>query len=324
VAEKTVDPRRDFVYHRAMKIAKLTACALVAALWLQPLAATAAPVNDEADQQETIGATDSKNVSRDKDAENSETDAPQKRRFFRDFWEDEKRLWSSPFRASGKDLLLWGGLLALTGVLIHNDEAIYQDIKAFQDRHDWVDRSTPFFSDMAQGYPFALAGAIWVGGALTRNEHAKETGYLALQSMLHSFIVVQVVKHLTGRCRPSAFGGEDRWAGPSGFFKRYEAGKWSHYDAMFSGHTVTLWSLATVLAHQYRETVVIPVLAYSLATLGGMATVTDDLHWLSDVVLGAAVGYAISRFVIHRRSRRVQVAPVIHHDGVGIGVRIIL
>ncbi|MBN1196945.1 MAG: phosphatase PAP2 family protein [Candidatus Aminicenantes bacterium] len=306
-----------------MKIVNLTAWILAAVMVLHPLAAAGAESGIQTRQEKMESPAAAAAEERDSEDQDREEPDSKKRRFFRDFWQDEKRLWSSPFRASSKDLLVWGGLLALTGVLIHNDEAIYRDIKEYQAEHEWADKATPFLSRMAQGYPFALAGAIWVTGALTRNDHAKETGYLALQAMLHSFIVVQVVKHLTGRARPSAFDGEDRWAGPAGFFKRYEAGKWSHYDAMFSGHTITLWSLATVLAHQYRKTVVVPVLAYSLATLGGLATITDDLHWISDVVLGAAVGYAISRFVIRRRSKNFQIAPVIHRDGVGIGVRIV-
>lgn len=306
-----------------MNIAKHTAWILAVILLFHPFVVAAAeagnyPVEEQTERPPADEAEEPESENQAGDKADSK-----KRRFFRDFWQDEKRLWSSPFRASSKDLLVWGGLLALTGVLIHNDEAIYRDIKEYQADHEWADKATPFFSDMAQGYPFALAGAIWVTGALTRNDHAKETGYLALQAMLHSFVVVQVVKHLTGRARPSAFDGEDRWAGPAGFFKRYEDGKWSHYDAMFSGHTITLWSLATVLAHQYRKTVVVPVLAYSLATLGGLATITDDLHWISDVVVGAAIGYAISRFVIRRRSKNFQIAPVIHRDGVGIGVRIV-
>lgn len=306
-----------------MKTPKYLVCILACLLMLQPLAANAAAIDDS--PQRDHDAQTRASQSESSEGEDTKAADPKlgKRRFFRDFWQDEKRIWTSPFRAKPKDLLLWGGLLAVTGVMIHNDEAIYRDIKDFQAKHEWADKATPFFSHMAQGYPFALAGAIWITGALTRNEHAKETGYLALQAMLHSFIVVQVVKHLTGRARPSAFNGEDRWAGPAGFFKRYEAGKWSHYDAMFSGHTITIWSLATVLAHQYRKTVVVPVLAYSLATLGGLATITDDLHWLSDVVLGAAIGYAISRFVIKRRSRRFQVTPVIHRGGVGIGLRFV-
>ncbi|HDP93992.1 MAG TPA: phosphatase PAP2 family protein [Candidatus Aminicenantes bacterium] len=306
-----------------MKKAEHTAWILAVILLFQPFAVLAAESGAHPVQEQTEAPPDEKAKARDREDHADPESDSNKRRFFRDFWQDEKRLWSSPFRASSKDLLVWGGLLALTGVLIHNDEAIYRDIKEFQAEHEWADKATPFLSDMAQGYPFALAGAIWVTGALTRNDHAKETGYLALQAMLHSFVVVQVVKHLTGRARPSAFGGEDRWAGPAGFFKRYEEGKWSHYDAMFSGHTITLWSLATVLAHQYRKSVVVPVLAYSLATLGGLATITDDLHWISDVVVGAAIGYAISRFVIRRRSKNFQIAPVIHRDGVGIGVRIL-
>ena len=306
-----------------MKTSRQLAWILAAVMLCQPFVVSASAAADD-----PAGKTgEETRVARERDnageTDKDEGEAYPKRRFFRDFWQDEKRIWTSPFRAKPKDLLLWGGLLALTGVMIHNDEAIYREVKEFQAEHEWVDKATPFFSDMAQGYPFALAGAIWITGALTRNEHAKETGYLSLQAMLHSFVVVQMVKHLTGRARPSAFDGQDSWAGPAGFFKRYEEGKWSHYDAMFSGHTITLWSLATVLAHQYRKTVIVPVLAYSLATLGGLATITDDLHWLSDVVLGAAVGYAIARFVIKRRSKRFQVSPVVYRGGMGIGVRFV-
>lgn len=238
--------------------------------------------------------------------------------FLKALWQDEKAILTSPFRIKGKDLLKWGGIALLTGVMIHNDEAIYRSFKDYQGEHEWVDKVSPTFSKMCEGYPYGAAGLFWLYGAVFKDGKAKETGELALQAMIHSFVVVQLVKHLTGRTRPSEFDGQDRWAGPSGFFKRYQENQWAKHDAFFSGHTITIWALATVVAHQYNDGFLVPFACYSLATLGGLATITEDLHWISDVFVGAVLGYAIARFVVKKRSSRFQVMPILQPDKMGL------
>jgi len=233
---------------------------------------------------------------------------------------DHGRIWTSPTRIRGSQWLVWGGVALTTGILIANDEAIYRDIKRFQENNEWVDRASPFFSGLCQGYPFTVAGSFLLGGWLFKDKKLLETGSLALQAMVHSFVVVQAVKHLTGRQRPSWEDGRDHWAGPAGFLSRYEDGQWARYDAFFSGHTVTIWSLATVIAHQYNRSPLVPVLCYGVASLGGLATITEDLHWISDVLIGAVVGYAIGRMVVKRRSRHWNVQPVVSRNGVGVGI----
>lgn len=238
--------------------------------------------------------------------------------FFKALGEDEGVILSAPFRLKGKDLLKWGGVALITGIMIHNDEKIYEKIKTYQNEHEWVDKVSPSLSKMCEGYPFGVAGLFWIYGALAKDRKAAETGSLAMQSMIHSFVVIQLIKHLTGRTRPSEFDGVDRWEGPAGFFRRYEDGKWAQYDAFASGHTITIWSLATVIAHQYNETPVVPIVCYSLATLGGLATITEDLHWISDVFLGAVLGYTISRFVVKKRSSKYNVFPIIQPEKLGL------
>jgi membrane-associated phospholipid phosphatase len=236
------------------------------------------------------------------------------------FIKDHGKIWASPSGIKGTRWLVWGGVALITGILIANDEAIYKNIKDFQNENEWVDKASPLFSGLCQGYPFPIAGVFLAGGWLFKDRKMVETGSLSIQAMLHSFVVVQAVKHLTGRERPSWNNGIDKWHGPYGFFRRYEPGQWARYDAFFSGHTVTIWSLATVIAHQYNKTPFVPIICYTLATLGGMATITEDLHWISDVFVGAVVGYAIGRFVVKRRSRRWNIIPTVHQDGVGIGI----
>lgn len=259
--------------------------------------------------------------SRQKETEKEKKrDREKKSSLIGNFWRDNGRIWTSPFRISGTQWLVWGGVALVTGVMIANDESIYRNIKDYQNDHQWVDDISPFFCRLCEGYPFPIAGAFLLGGWVFKDKKMVETGSLAIQAMLHSFLVVQTVKHLTGRQRPSWDEGKDDWAGPVGFFKRYEAGQWARYDAFFSGHTVTIWSLATVIAHQYRKSWLVPALCYSTAMLGGLATITEDLHWISDVFLGAVVGYAIGRFVVKRRSKHWVVAPVAHSQGLGIGI----
>ena len=58
-----------------------------------------------------------------------------------------------------------------------------------------------------------------------------------------------------------------------------------------SGHTATAFAGATLLAHEYgHRSIWIPVAGYTLATTAGVMRVLNNRHYVSDVVVGAAVG----------------------------------
>ena len=58
-----------------------------------------------------------------------------------------------------------------------------------------------------------------------------------------------------------------------------------------SGHTAKAFMGATLLAHEYgNRSVWIPIAGYTLATATGVMRVLNNRHYLSDVVVGAAVG----------------------------------
>ncbi len=66
------------------------------------------------------------------------------------------------------------------------------------------------------------------------------------------------------------------------------------YHAMPSGHTVTTFALATIIADYYPE---YRNLAYFLATLVGISRLYEDAHWFSNVIAGAGLGYISAKFV---------------------------
>jgi membrane-associated phospholipid phosphatase len=56
------------------------------------------------------------------------------------------------------------------------------------------------------------------------------------------------------------------------------------------------WSLATIVANEYHDRPMVQVAAYGLATLVGVSRFTGRNHFLSDVLVGSAMGYGIGRY----------------------------
>src|SRR5262249_51841765 len=63
-----------------------------------------------------------------------------------------------------------------------------------------------------------------------------------------------------------------------------------------SGHTITAWTLATVVAEEYGSHKWVAPTAYSLAALVGAARYAGHSHYLSDVLIGGAIGFGIGRY----------------------------
>ncbi len=245
--------------------------------------------------------------------------------FFKDLLEDEGKILTAPFRMKGKSMLTWGSVALITAVLIKNDEELYRRTKVYRQEHEWVDWLSPRVTVLGDGgLNLGIAACFYVSGVIFKDEKAKETAKLSLMSLIHAGVLVQLLKHLAGRQRPKAANGEDHWEGPAGFFKRYKDNRDMFYDAFPSGHAITAWSAATVIAHMYNKSFVVPALCYSLATLASLSRVTEDEHWYSDVFIGAVLGFAIGKLVVKKRGRRFNAAPLIQGDKIGLSIYYLL
>jgi membrane-associated phospholipid phosphatase len=65
-----------------------------------------------------------------------------------------------------------------------------------------------------------------------------------------------------------------------------------------SGHTIAAFSIATVVSRRYGNHRWVPYAAYGLAALVGFSRLSLSAHFLSDVFVGGALGYSISRFTV--------------------------
>jgi membrane-associated phospholipid phosphatase len=92
-----------------------------------------------------------------------------------------------------------------------------------------------------------------------------------------------VLKNVSRRQRP------DRDEGQGEFF---EGG-----HSFPSGHATSAWALATVIANEYRHHRAIQIGAYGIATAVSVSRYAGRNHFLSDVLVGSAMGYGIGRYV---------------------------
>jgi membrane-associated phospholipid phosphatase len=221
-----------------------------------------------------------------------------------DFLKDAGEIWSYPVHIRARDILPIAGFAVMTGFLIANDEAISRWFRDYRDNHAWVRAVSPVITEMGATGAWGTVAAFLCVGLIAKDNKAIGTADLALNALLQSGIVVTFLKGMTGRQRPFYANGVDHWSGPVGFFKRFGKGQYGRYDSFPGGHSATAFALATVVAMQYRKSVLVPILAYSTATGVGLSRMTEKKHWLSSVFVGAVLGHVIGRMVVLNHRRR--------------------
>ena len=134
-------------------------------------------------------------------------------------------------------------------------------------------------------------------GLARKDPYAQRTSLLAGEAVADVEILTTVMKDIDRRLRPSEIP-------PNGDFTHTwfkEPGSVLRGRGSFpSGHTIAAFSIATVFADRYRRHRWVPWVAYGLASAVGFSRVTLQAHFPSDVFAGAALGYAVSHYVVLR------------------------
>ena len=141
-------------------------------------------------------------------------------------------------------------------------------------------------------------------GKIRHNDHASETGFLAIEAAVNAAAVDYSLKSVFDRQRPYQGAGSGHFfAGGSSFP---------------SEHAAVSWAVAGVIAHEYPGPFT-KLLAYGLASAVTVARVTGKEHFPSDVLAGGALGYFVAR-QIYQRHRDPEVSPA----AVGKSLRIFM
>jgi membrane-associated phospholipid phosphatase len=208
---------------------------------------------------------------------------------------DQKRIWFFPASVvRGKH---WKAVLAVTATtaaLIALDPV---DGTYFRRTTDFRRFNVLFSGTHASLGIAAVPLSFYVAGLISRNSYERNTALLAGEAVLDSEILTLFLKNGLHRLRPAAIPAHhnlsDTWFEDKG----YTVGGAGSFP---SGHTIAAFSVATVFAHRYASHRWVPYVAYGLAGIVGFSRVTLLSHFPSDVFMGAALGYSISRFAVLR------------------------
>lgn len=214
------------------------------------------------------------------------------REFFRDVWRDQKAIFLSPVRvAQGKHLLPVLGFIGVTAGLLASDP---DSAKAFAQTNRFDGFNRVFNSSATNVGIIGAAGAFYLGGKIADRPYAQDTGRLALQAFVDTSILVHVLKLSTQRPRP------DSYPNPNAIERGFGDGGLSFP----SGHSMSAWGVATVVAERYRDKPLVRYGSYALAGTVSFSRLTLGRHFVSDMVVGAVFGHLIGRYVVSREGKR--------------------
>jgi hypothetical protein len=220
--------------------------------------------------------------------------------------DDIKQQVTSPFRATGSDWLKAGAFGALTaGAIFWADKPVNRfAVEQIRTNKSVVSASTYVtnFGGLYEAYTLAALGAY---GILFKKDKEKTTTLLATQAYITAATIETALKYLTSRQRPSYYDAvtgknSNIFHGPFYHFLKKDN---SSFESFPSGHTTVAFAAATVFAMEYREYPIVPILAYSAATSIGLSRIVQNQHWISDVLVGAALGFLCGRQVVNNYHR---------------------
>lgn len=213
--------------------------------------------------------------------------------------EDQKDLWLFPMQlARGKHWVPALAIAGATGVLIATDP---HSERYFRNNAAFDETSEVFSTTNTAIVEFGFPAVVYVTGLLRHDSYTKKTAMLAAEAYVDSAIPHVVIKDISRRLRPSAVPANQDFRDT--FFQSHVTvfGKGSSFP---SGHAAAAFSIATVMARRYGEHKWVPWVAYGVAGLISFSRVPDMAHFPSDVFLGAALGYTITRFDVFRERNR--------------------
>ncbi len=223
---------------------------------------------------------------------------------------DMMQAFTAPFHLKKRDLGNLAKFAAAEVALSFADKPIQRNAldlrnnnKGIRDVSDYVTR----FGGTSEVYTLVALGSY---GFIFKDQKLKTTTLLATQAYLTGGAVESVIKFLSGRQRPyyydpNAAGPEPRFRGP--FYKGTDAAGNKINSSFPSGHTTVAFAAATVFAMEYRNKPLIPIISYSVATLIGLSRITENKHWATDILAGAALGFLTGQQVVNNYHRYAKI-----------------
>jgi hypothetical protein len=209
---------------------------------------------------------------------------------------DQKQIWTFPKKLGKRKV--WIPTAAVAGVTA-GLVALDPKTAGYFRRTSSFDGFNRVFSGKATDIGNIVAPvSLYAAGLIRKDSKMQSTALLAGEAIANAEILTIAMKDVDRRLRPADIAPngdfDDSWFRDN---KRYGRSNGSFP----SGHTIAAFSVATVISRRYgAQHRWIPYVAYGSAALVGFSRMTLSSHFTSDVFMGAALGYSISRFIVLR------------------------
>jgi membrane-associated phospholipid phosphatase len=214
---------------------------------------------------------------------------------FHNWVDDQKHIWSFPARlVQGQNLAPTAAVAGTTAGLFFLDPSEAAYFRRTTTFHEFRNVVTGNGAAIGMG---ATALSMYAAGLIRKDSKMQHTALLVGEAMADTALVQTVLKDATMRLRPISYPASG-WFVTSKSPTSYIRGNGSFP----SGHSMEAFAVATIIARRYgRDHRWVPYVAYGLASLVGFSRLPLNVHFLSDVVMGGAIGYSISRFTVLRQ-----------------------
>lgn len=203
------------------------------------------------------------------------------------FFHTGEKLFNAPGKFDKKDWITLTSIIALTSSSTFLDQ---------NNRDLWLNYKSETLDDISTvgrlygeiSYAGILSGTLYLGGKISRTKELVITGRMLMEGLFYAGLTTTVIKFVTGRSRPYT---KDEHIN----FRFFQTS--NDFTSFPSGHSTVAFTLSSILSDRINNTYA-SVGLYSLALLTVWQRMYSDNHWLSDTIMGAAIGYFIGKAVV--------------------------
>ncbi len=207
--------------------------------------------------------------------------------------DDQSKIWLFPAKLNKKKGWIPTALiLGTTAALIALDS---RDAPYFRKTSSFSGFNNVFTGNATAISTAIVPVSLYAAGWVRRDTKMQSTALLAGEAVADSEILAFVLKDVFKRVRPAsippAANFSDTWFESRGSLLSSNGG-------MPSGHTIAAFSVATIVARRYGNHRWVPYVSYGMAALVAFSRLALSAHFVSDVFVGGALGYSVSRFAV--------------------------
>ncbi len=231
------------------------------------------------------------------------------------FYNNGIKVFTAPIYFQSKDWIVTGSVVSATAISFLIDK---------KERTFWAANQNKTLNNISSvGHVYGgiqnaviFGAALYAGGLIFDEPVIRKTGRNLGEALFYAGVTTLTLKTIFGRSRPFTNDGPYHFK----FFQTDFA-----HTSFPSGDITVAFTVSSVLARTLDNTYA-TVILYSLAGTTFIQRMYVDDHWLSDSILGAAIGYFIGNTVVNLdktesnsdAGNKISIVPDFYNKGLGV------